>query len=74
MLHTSWLILAITLGVWTAQQFILNGPVSRLLDQSYVALLVAALWPEHQERHLQQAIKAAKKAMRRWSTGIPLPS
>ena len=71
--HSPWLILAITLGVCTAQQFILDGEVSRLIDQCYVALLVVALWPQHRGPRFRRAIEAAKKTVRRWSTGIPLP-
>jgi hypothetical protein len=68
-----WLVLAITLGVSVTLQFIPDGEANRLVDQCYVALLVAALWPEQPGRRYRQAIEAAKKTVRRWSTGIPLP-
>lgn len=68
-----WLILAITLGVCAAQQLLVEGVVSRLIDQGYTAVLVASLWPGDPRRRVRRALQPLVKRFRSWSTGIPLP-
>lgn len=68
-----WLVLAITIGVSVTLQFSPDGEANRLADQCYVTLLVVALLPEQPSQRYRRVVEAAKKAVRRWSTGIPLP-
>ena len=70
----AWLLLAITVGVWAVQQVIPEGVPSRLIDQMYTALLIAALWPQEPTDKFKQVAQGLLKRVRRWSTGIPLPS
>lgn len=69
----TWLLLAITVGVWAVQQVIPEGVPSRLIDQMYTALLLTALWPQGPTDRFRRAMKGLLKRVRRWSTGIPLP-
>ena len=71
--HT-WLLLAITVGVWTVQQAIPEGVPSRLIDQIYTTLLIAALWPQGPTDRFRRAVKRLQKRIQRWSTGIPVPN
>ncbi|WP_407572384.1 hypothetical protein [Deinococcus altitudinis] len=70
----TWLLLAITVGIWVVQQVIPDGAPSRLIDQMYTALLIAALWPQEPTDRFRRRAKGLLKQFRRWSTGIPLPN
>lgn len=70
--HSPWLVLAITLGVCTAERLIPDGEVNRLIDRCYVTLLVVALWPERPGQRFRRAMETSRKTVQRWSTGVPL--
>ncbi|ULH18117.1 hypothetical protein MF271_24500 (plasmid) [Deinococcus sp. KNUC1210] len=71
--HLPALLMLIT-ALWMAEIFYQHTQSGSLLDQLLSAVVVVGLWPDDPQQRLRKRLEALQKWVRRWSTGMPLPT
>ena len=68
--------LAITVlsALWMAESFYPHSEGGHVLDQCLSTGAIVGLWPGDPGQWLRKRLESLQKRLRRWSTGLPLPT